>query len=288
VAFVLLLLNACAVRAEPSGRLLESASLAQEVRAIFEAKCVDCHGAELTHPKGEFGYVLDLARVAANRDYVDPGNPDNSDLYLMVEDEEMPGPKASVPPLTPDEKETVRRWIELGAPPPDAAAGTLPASAATSPPPVRKLSVTERIVRAIGQFHPPSSHFPIALLIAAFPAEIMWKRTRKPSWKATVRFCVMLGAASAVVTSALGWCDAAFSNYTGASAPVLTWHRWTGTATALWAVLTAALSEVAHRENHPRSLRYAFRVVLLGGIILVSVAGYLGASLIYGLHHFTW
>jgi hypothetical protein len=35
-------------------------------------------------------------------------------------------------------------------------------------------------------------------------------------------------------------------------------------------------------------LARTFRLTLLVGIILVSVAGYLGASLIYGLHHFTW
>ena len=39
---------------------------AQQVHDIFEAKCLDCHGPELPRPKGKFGYVLDLKRVAEN------------------------------------------------------------------------------------------------------------------------------------------------------------------------------------------------------------------------------
>lgn len=144
------------------------------------------------------------------------------------------------------------------------------------------------MIRDIGQFHPLSSHFPIALLIVALPAEIMWKLTRKPSWKATVRYCVMLGAAGAVVTATLGWCDASSLSFTGTSAEVLVWHRWLGTATAIWAVLTAGLSELAHRRGNPHGLRSGFRLALVAGIFLVSAAGYLGASLIYGLNHYTW
>lgn len=271
-----------------------ASALAARVRAIFDEKCTECHGADLRRPKGKFGYVLDLARVAANPDYVVPGKPDESDLYQMIEDDEMPGDEAATPPLTPEEKRIVKRWIELGAPDEMHAALAVPgasppaAKPAATPAPKRSYTLWQRVIRFLGQFHPPSSHFPIALLIAALPAEAMWKMTRKPSWKATVRFCVMLGAASAVVTASLGWCDAVFTNYTGASAPLLEWHRWLGTATAVWAAITAVLSEFAHKEGYPRSLRYGFRLTLLGGVMLVSISGYLGASLIYGLDHFQW
>jgi uncharacterized membrane protein/mono/diheme cytochrome c family protein len=275
--------------------------LAARVLAIFEEKCAECHDEATGRPRGDFGYVLDLASVAANPDMIVRGKPEQSELYLMVEDDEMPGDEASVPPLTVEEKDIVRRWVAAGAPaelpaPPVSVTGTTQESSPeagmlTPKPPLilaRKYTTGQRILRILGQFHPPSSHFPIALLIAAFPAEAMWKLTRKPSWKATVRFCVMFGAMSAVVTAALGWCNGAFSNYVGVSAQVLTWHRWLGTGTAAWAVLTAVLSELAHKEGNPRSMRYTFRGVLAVGIVLVSVAGYLGASLVYGLKHFTW
>ena len=45
---------------------------AAEVRAVFAAKCAACHGPDLAKPKGRFGYVLDLVRVANNREMVVP------------------------------------------------------------------------------------------------------------------------------------------------------------------------------------------------------------------------
>jgi uncharacterized membrane protein/mono/diheme cytochrome c family protein len=254
--------------------------LASHVHAIFQARCTECHGADLARPKGKFGYVLDLARVAANPKMVVPGMPVQSELYQTVFHDEMPPPKSKRPPLTPEEKEIVKSWIEAGAPAP------LPdENPTTAAPP---LTLGRRVLRDLGQFHPPSTHFPIALLIVALPAEFLWKLTRKDSWKTTVRFCVTLGAMTAVITTTLGWCDAPFSTYAGVSASVLLWHRWFGTGTAIWAVLAATLLEFSNRRGNPRRLAGYFRLTLIIGAVLVSIAGYLGASLIYGLNHFSW
>ena len=253
--------------------------LAVHVRTIFQARCTECHGADLLRPKGKFGYVLDLARVAANPKMIVPGMPTQSELYETVFHDEMPPPKSKRPPLTPEEKDIVKSWIEAGAPAP------LPDENTRTAPP---LTLDRRFLRDIGQFHPPSTHFPIALLIVALPAEFLWKLTRKDSWRAIARFCVMLGAVTAVITATLGWCDAPFSTYAGVSASVLRWHRWFGTATAVWAVLVAMLSESSNRRENPHRLCCCFHLTLVIGAILVSIAGYLGASLIYGLNHFSW
>jgi uncharacterized membrane protein len=238
--------------------------LENQVRAIFAAKCIECHGADLDRPRGKFGYVLDLARVAANPKMVVPGDPLHSELYQMVLHNEMPGKGATVPPLTAVEKEVVKSWIEAGAP-----AGKAEADPVS-------LTFGRRLVRAIGQFHPATTHFPIALMFAALPAEFIRRRTRKPEWQTVVRFCVTLGAAGAVVSASLGWCTAVFSHHTAVS--VLAWHRGLGTFTAVWALATAWLS---YRER-------GFLVSLGAGILLVTATGYLGASLIFGLNHFTW
>ena len=254
-------------------------ALATQVHTIFQARCTQCHGADLAKPKGKFGYVLDLARVAANAKMVVPGDPAKSELYQTVFHNEMPPAKENLPPLTAEEKEIVRAWIEVGAP---------PGPPVVSPPKPPPLTLRRRVLRDLGQFHPPSTHFPIALLIAALPAEFLWMLTRKDSWKTTVRFCVTLGALTAVITAVLGWCDAPFSTYAGASASVLLWHRWVGTGTAVWALLAAVLSECSNRWGNPPRLAGYFRLTLVIGAVLVSLAGYLGASLIYGLNHFSW
>ena len=254
-------------------------ALATQVHTIFQARCTECHGADLAKPKGKFGYVLDLARVAANPKMVVQGNPTKSDLYQTVFHNEMPPPESKLPPLTTEEKEIVKAWIEVGAP---------PGPPVVTPPKPPPLTLPRRILRDLGQFHPPSTHFPIALLLVALPAELAWTLTRNESWKAITRFCVVLGAATAVITATLGWCDAPFSTYAGASASILLWHRWVGTATAVWAVLTAMLLEISNGQGNSSPWCCRFRFTLVIGAILVSAAGYLGASLIYGLNHFSW
>ena len=253
------------------------AELAKAVWTIFAAKCLDCHAADLPKPKGKFGYALDLGRIAANPKMVVPSNLDKSELYQMIINNEMPGKKSGLV-LTPEEKDTIGRWIEAGAP----AASDLPLTIAHS---AARISWGRRLVRDLGNLHPLSTHFPVALLLATLPAEFMWWRTRKSVWKAIVRYCVTLGALGAVGAATFGWLSAEFTSYNGVSAGVLTWHRWVGTSTAIWAVGLAILAEFSERRDHPPLLGHWFRVLLAAGAGLVGSAGFLGASLVYGLDH---
>lgn len=90
--------------------------LASETRGIFSAKCAGCHGSNLPRPKGRFGYVLDLKRVAANRELIVPSFPDESGLWELVDRGEMPPDDSPSGPLTDEEKEAIRAWITAGAP----------------------------------------------------------------------------------------------------------------------------------------------------------------------------
>src|ERR1700678_3903139 len=64
--------------------------LGAEVRGVFAAKCAGCHGPDLAKPKGRFGYVLDLRRMAGNPEMVIPLRPDESELWVLVQRNEMP------------------------------------------------------------------------------------------------------------------------------------------------------------------------------------------------------
>jgi mono/diheme cytochrome c family protein len=94
----------------------EQSDLAAKTLAVFSAQCAGCHGPALPKPKGRFGYVLDLARVAANREMVVPFSPDESELWQLVRSGEMPPSDAPSRGLTADQKEVIRSWIAAGAP----------------------------------------------------------------------------------------------------------------------------------------------------------------------------
>jgi uncharacterized membrane protein/mono/diheme cytochrome c family protein len=281
-------LSASASAAElPKEQQLE---LAQQVHDIFEAKCVDCHGPELPRPKGKFGYVLDLKKVAANPDYLVPGDAEKSEIYQMVLTNEMPGEDANVPPLTEPEIEIVKRWIEAGAP------GELKTPAPAEPeantavlvPSVRPVEPLWKMgLRWIGKFHPVSTHFPVALMFAAVLAEAFGWFTRRDAWLQTVRFLVVIAALGGLSATCLGWINAYFSSYDKAPGALLWWHRWLGSATAIWAVICAAAAFMGEcREGSFE--RNRFRVALLVGAFLVGISGFLGSALIYGLDHYKW
>ncbi len=259
--------------------------LAKQVHDIFEAKCIDCHGPELPRPKGKFGYVLDLKRVAANPDYVVPGKPDKSDLYNMVSDDEMPGEDANVPPLTSQEKAAVKHWIEIGAP--------CDTGAAKTPEPSERQAAAKpaepffrHLLRWAGRFHPVTTHFPVALMFVAVLAEALGLMTGRRSWAHTVQFCIIIAALGAVGAATSGWVNASFSSYNKAPWALLWWHRWLGTSTAIWAVICAGASFLP--EDQPGFNRRHFRVALFFGAVLVGVCGFLGSALIYGLDHYAW
>jgi uncharacterized membrane protein/mono/diheme cytochrome c family protein len=248
--------------------------LASETLAVFSAKCAGCHGPKLPKPRGRFGYVLDLARVAANPEMVVPRAPDESELWQLVSRDEMPPDDAPTGPLSDEQKGVIRAWIAAGAP----ANSISPTTENVQQPTAAAPSPGTGIFSRLGPFHLVAVHFPIALLIAAAVAEFwrVLRGGRRPTPE--VRFCVLLGALSAVLTASLGWIHA--SNGYGAGAPrILFVHRWIGTTAAAWAVGTAILSEWEER----RGVRSPwFRAWLFCGALLVAVEGHLGGMLVHG------
>ncbi|MDB6174637.1 MAG: hypothetical protein JWL59_3948 [Chthoniobacteraceae bacterium] len=271
----------------------EQLRMALQVLDIFKAKCVDCHGADLPRPKGKFGYVLDLKRVVETPKYVVKGDPEKSDIYTLVRDDDMPGDDANVPPLTENEKAIVKRWIEMGAPsdlPPateSASAQAVAAEPSIFPITVHPMPLWKQGFRWLGRFHPLSTHFPVALMFVAVLAEAFAWWSRREGWIETVRFLVVIAALGGVSAAGLGWLNAWFTSYVGQSASILLWHRWLGTGTAVWAVICAGLI-MTHECREGSLQRARFRGALLLGAFLVGVTGFLGSALIYGLDHYNW
>jgi uncharacterized membrane protein len=220
--------------------------------------------------------VLDLARVAGNREMVVPSFPDESELWELVHRGEMPPEESPTGPLSEVEKEIIHAWIKAGAP------ANPNGPAAANPPEANPASSSSSFMTSllhwVGPLHLIAVHFPIALLIAAATAEfrsmVHGSRTPTPA----VRFCVLLGAVSAVATASLGWIHAA--NGHGLGAPqILSLHRWIGTSAAVLAIGTVLISEWDERRG-VRSVW--FRTALFAGALFVAAAGHFGGMLVHG------
>jgi len=134
----------------------------------------------------------------------------------------------------------------------------------------------------LGRFHPPLTHFPIALIVAAALAEFLFMRRPSALFEHATRYCVWLGTGGALLAALLGWFYAGF--HLVDEEWVMTTHRWFGTGTALWSALIFVLCERAYAGRAPRQ---PFRLALFAGAGLVSVTGFFGGALLYGLDHFT-
>ncbi len=114
-------------------------------------------------------------------------------------------------------------------------------------------------------------------------AEILLAVTGRSLFRDAVRFCVWGGALGAVGAGLLGWLFGGFRIVD--EEWLMTSHRWLGTGTAAWAILTLALCERVTRSTAPRS---GFRAALFVGAALVAATGFLGGSLVYGIDHYAW
>jgi uncharacterized membrane protein len=131
----------------------------------------------------------------------------------------------------------------------------------------------------IGRLHPLLVHFPIALILIAAVAELVATATRMPEWRAVAVANVRAGAVFAMVAAVAGWLLGS-SRLVEASAG-LEWHRWFGLAAAVAAVV-AALTTGSVVHNPPARRMWVYRGAVFCAAGLVSVAGHLGAVLVWG------
>jgi uncharacterized membrane protein len=168
-------------------------------------------------------------------------------------------------------------------PSPDDVQSDRPATVPVSTTPTRA-DVPTSLFSWLGRFHPVVVHFPIALLISAAIGETLFARTRNAFFSDAVRFCIWIGVAGALVAAPLGWIFAGFRLVDDEW--VLTAHRWAGTTTFIATLTLFWVSERTYRavSRTRTALRYSLGVVAC----LVSLTGFLGGSLLYGIDHYAW
>lgn len=87
-------------------------SFADKVAPIFAQRCVACHNARIAKGRLNLESFAALKKGGESGEAVTPGDPDVSNLFIMISDGSMP---QDADPLTPEETETIHKWIETGA-----------------------------------------------------------------------------------------------------------------------------------------------------------------------------
>ncbi|MFQ5346350.1 MAG: DUF2231 domain-containing protein [Rhodothalassiaceae bacterium] len=141
----------------------------------------------------------------------------------------------------------------------------------------------ERFLAWLGAFHPAATNFPIALLILAALAELLYAARGKEAHRTAARFCLWAGALAAMGTAVLGWFYAGFDP--AADDPLLAGHRWNGSLVALVALLALWLG-VRHWRGTGGAGPYRASLFLVA--VLAGLNGYLGGRMLYGADHYDW
>jgi len=138
------------------------------------------------------------------------------------------------------------------------------------------------ILQLLGRLHPLMVHFPIGLLIVAFIFELLTFNKKRQGLRQGITYMVYIGALFAVLSALFGWLLKTKEDYTG---ELVDNHQYTGLATAVLAVITAFILKNSLKKS-PIKLT-AYRTMLATTVILLSVAGHLGANLTHGADYLT-
>lgn len=143
--------------------------------------------------------------------------------------------------------------------------------------------------------HPLLVHFPIALLLAAVPLELLHAirssfvrrfrayRPRPTLISHAALACVAMGALAAWLSVWSGWENAEHEPHGRSVAQLIELHRWLGVATLTLASLAFfAGIWIRFVEGPPRTLLGIYRTLVIAGALVVGAAGHFGGSIVRG------
>jgi mono/diheme cytochrome c family protein len=87
-------------------------SFANDVQPIIESRCINCHGGERVEKGLNLSSYADLMAGSENGPVVVPGDPANSKLVELVDNQKMP---KRGPNLTPPQVQIISDWVAAGA-----------------------------------------------------------------------------------------------------------------------------------------------------------------------------
>jgi len=162
-----------------------------------------------------------------------------------------------------------------------AAAATVQASVAFAATAARPAGVVDMA----GRLHPVLVHFPIALILTAFVAEMIFIARHDERFSTAARVMLHAGAWVGVVAALAGFARADAISMAPDVAHAFAIHRVAGIAAPVLAFLAAALGDGVRKSGQIWEL-FLYRIVLALAAAGVVVAGYYGGEIVYGAGFF--
>jgi len=135
--------------------------------------------------------------------------------------------------------------------------------------------------QTLGDLHPAIVHFPVALVLGAFVAEMLVV-TRKQAWYAdAARFMILAAAAMGLPAALAGFAAASGVEWAPALERAFAVHRVAGIATPALAVLAAGMGESTRRSGQVWE-QLLYRVFLALAALGAVAAGVAGGILAHG------
>ena len=127
-------------------------------------------------------------------------------------------------------------------------------------------------MQAAGRLHPMVLHFPIALWIVALAFEWMGKKDAvHPAWNYRIEFLLSFTAVTAAAAAVFGLLLYTSGAYENGSQ--LQWHKWLGATVSFLALGLVWLR---------KSFTVVYKISLIAGVVVVMIAGHLGAGITHG------
>ena len=133
------------------------------------------------------------------------------------------------------------------------------------------------IFQLLGRFHPLLVHFPIGILILALFLEVLTIGGKRAGLREGIHWMVYSGSVLAIFSAFSGYYLRNYDNYSG---QLVDNHQWLGVATAILACFTAVALWRTIRKGSSNFLVY--RCGLSATVLVLIIAGHLGASLTHG------
>lgn len=139
----------------------------------------------------------------------------------------------------------------------------------------------------LGPFHSVLLHFPIGFVVMAFLVDLYSLWRRRPEIQPVITLMLGLSVATTLLTISLGLLRATGAEY---DPQTLAAHKNYGIAVGVLALVTLLAQWLAHRDpaGAPRPLlRGSYRLLLVGTIVLLIIAGHEGGNLTHGSNYLT-